>query len=169
MDEPDHCLRRPDRAGWSHEGPGPAPRPVPLAVQWQLFDAKPAVVVGMLFVVVSSAFLVALLSDAGGLHSLWQVFPLLHLAVGLGLAIVPLVLWRRRVAILKHGRLAPARIVAAQDRGGTAPHGEGSMVNTAGPWLDFERSFAQAQSFWTKTRIDAPRGRPRCWPGWGAS
>jgi len=137
----------------------PAPRPVPLAVQWQLFSARPAVFIGLVFLCGGGAFLVAFLSNPEGLWTPWVVIPTIHLGVGVGLTTVPIVRWRRAVAILKHGQVAAARLVAVQDRGGIGHDGE-AMVNTAGPWVDYERSFAQTQMFWTTPRIEAAPAAP---------
>src|SRR5262249_46352201 len=125
----------------------PPPRAVPLAIQWQLLRHRVLLVVGAAFVLVSLlVFIVPQFAAGNRFESPWQLFPFLHLAVGLGMILVPVVGWRQRVAVLQWGRLAPARLVALQDQSTTrAPGGEtGGVRNVAGPWLDFETALAQA-------------------------
>lgn len=139
----------------------PPPRTVPMSIQWQLLDYRVVVIVGGAFVLVSLlGFIVPQIAAGHRFESPWQLFPFLHLAVGLGMVIVPLVAWRRRVAILKQGVLAPARIVALQDQGRGRATSEQSygVRNVSGPWLDFEIGFPKAQRFWASTIPTAPAG-----------
>ncbi len=136
------------------------PRPVPWTIQWQLLQYRILLVIGCAFVLVSLlVFIVPQLAAGNRFESAWQIFPFIHLSVGLGLLIGPLVNWRRRVAILKWGELAPATIVALQDQGTTCSTGEESygVRNVTGPWLDFDTAFAKAQTFWNRT---LPSARP---------
>jgi hypothetical protein len=133
----------------------PAPRLVPWAIQWQFFHGCPFCIIGMFFLVVSSAFLVAMNSDSDSQYSYWRAFPLIHFSVGLGLVIAPLVKWRRRVAILKHGVLAPARIVGIQNRRQTCAQGQESNASAGDSWLEFDRAFKQMRALWG-TRLQPP-------------
>jgi len=74
------------------------------------------------------------------------------------MVIVPLVAWRRRVAVLKWGYVAMARIVAIQYQGTVRRPGEEShgVRNLAGPWSDYETALAQARRFWTSMPPTAP-------------
>jgi hypothetical protein len=136
----------------------PAPRAVPWAIQWQLFGGRVFCAVGLLFVGVSSVLLALFWSEARGrLVHLGQLFPLLHLSMGLGLTIVPICLWRRKVAIMKHGQLAPARLVAAQARGHWVRQSDGSMADVGGPWIDYEQAFEQVRAL-RATQLNVPPG-----------
>jgi hypothetical protein len=132
------------------------PRPVPFSIQWQLFRGKAVFAAGCGFAGVSVFFIILFATGAGD-AGLWRFFPLIHLAVGLGLMAGVLVQWRRRVTLLKHGLLAPARIVAIQDRGSVSRDGE-NVVHLSGPWEEFETGFEKARHFWKETQIPVGPG-----------
>lgn len=131
------------------------PRRVPLAIQWQLISHRISIVIGVAFVLVSLVFIVPQFAAGARFESPFQLIPFVHLTVGLGMMLVPFILWRRRVAVLRWGRLAAARLIALQDQGSHhSPSPESYGVrNTDGPWLDYPVAFARARQFWNRPAI----------------
>lgn len=119
------------------------PRRVPFSVQWQLLGRHTLFMmyVGAFFAGISLVFILPpfFAADDGprnGAYYFWRLFPFIHLIVGLGLLSAPIIAWQRRVAILRHGQLAPVHIVAFQD------------ANTCGPWVIFDpETFAKTKWF----------------------
>jgi len=137
----------------------PPPRRVPLAIQWQLFSCSVVLIVGAAFVLVSLlAFIIPQLVAGNRFESAWQFFPFIHLVVGLGMVMAPLIAWRRKVALLRQGQLAPTRITAIQDQGSrSVPHRESHGVrNLGGPWVDYETALIRARKFWNSTLLAGP-------------
>lgn len=162
MNEPFETELPCDPSTWQHPVPelAPPPRVVPMVIQWQLLQHRVLLIIGGAFVLVSLlVFIVPQFAAGNRFESPWQLFPFLHLAVGLGMVIVPLIAWRGRVAVLKRGQLAPARIVALQNQSSSRAPGEKSygVRNVDGPWLAYETALAQAKRFWTTT---LPAGPP---------
>lgn len=133
-----------------------------MAIQWSLLQYPVLLVIGCAFVLISLVFILPQFVAGNRFESPWQFLPILHMSVGLGMVIVPLVGWRRRVGILKGGELAPARIVAIQNQGTVRSYDQESYAvrNLAGSWLDYETALAQAQRLWTSTLPAAPPESP---------
>lgn len=135
------------------------PRTVPWVIQWHLISQRVRMVigVGVAFVLASLVFIVPQFAAGARWESPFQLIPFVHLTVGLGMMLVPLIQWRRKVAVLKWGRLAAARLLALQDQGTRrSPNGESFGVrNIDGPWLDYPAAFARARQFWNRPAISA--------------